>query len=78
MNFLEHLFVHVSHSLVVRILANGAGSPGSNPGGGDMWHGRGRTMETVGHAWCDKMCGGNQVYLIIYSQKWHFNLLKFQ
>ncbi len=33
MNFLEHLLLHVSHSLVVRILANGAGSPGSNPGG---------------------------------------------
>jgi hypothetical protein len=33
MNFLEHLFLHVSHSLVVRILANGAGGPGSNPGG---------------------------------------------
>jgi hypothetical protein len=33
MNFLEHLFLHVSHSLVVRILANGAGDPGSNPGG---------------------------------------------
>jgi hypothetical protein len=32
-NFLEHLFLHVSHSLVVRILANGAGGPGSNPGG---------------------------------------------
>jgi hypothetical protein len=33
MNFLEHLFLHVSHSLVVRILANGAGDPGSKPGG---------------------------------------------
>ena len=33
MNFLEHLFLHVSHSLVVRILASGAGGPGSNPGG---------------------------------------------
>ena len=32
-NFLEHLILHVSHSLVVRILANGAGGPGSNPGG---------------------------------------------
>ncbi len=31
-NFLEHLFLHISHSLVVRILANGAGGPGSNPG----------------------------------------------
>ena len=33
MNFLEHLFLHVSHSLVVRILAIGAGGPGLNPGG---------------------------------------------
>ncbi len=32
-NFLEHLFLHVSHSLVDRILASGAGGPGSNPGG---------------------------------------------
>jgi hypothetical protein len=33
MNFLEHLILHVSHSLVFRILANGAGGLGSNPGG---------------------------------------------
>jgi hypothetical protein len=33
MNFLEHQFLHVSHSLVVRILANVAGGPGSNPCG---------------------------------------------
>jgi len=33
MNFLEHWFLHVSHSLVVRILANGAGGLGSNPSG---------------------------------------------
>ncbi len=33
MNFLEHLFLHVSHSLVARILANDAGDLGSNPGG---------------------------------------------
>jgi hypothetical protein len=32
-NFLEHHFLHVSHSLVVRILANCAGGLGSNPGG---------------------------------------------
>jgi hypothetical protein len=32
MNFLEHLFSHNSHGLVVIILACGAGSPGSNPG----------------------------------------------
>ncbi len=33
MNFLEQLILHVSHSLVDRILANGAGGRGSNPGG---------------------------------------------
>ena len=33
MDFLGHPLLHVSHSLVVRILASGAGSPGSNPGG---------------------------------------------
>ncbi len=33
MNFMEHLYLHDSHSLVVRILATGAGGPGSNPGG---------------------------------------------
>jgi hypothetical protein len=33
MNFLEHLFSNVSHSLVVRKLAYGAGGPGSIPGG---------------------------------------------
>ncbi len=33
MNFLEHPILHVSHSLVVKVLASGAGSPGSNPGG---------------------------------------------
>ncbi len=33
LNFLEHLFRHVSDGLVVRLLANGAGDLGSNPGG---------------------------------------------
>ncbi len=33
MNFLEHSIIHVSHSLVVRILASGAGGLGSIPGG---------------------------------------------
>ncbi len=33
MNFLEHLISHVSHSLVVRILAYSAGGLGSNLGG---------------------------------------------
>jgi hypothetical protein len=33
MNFLEPPILHVSHSLVVSILASGAGGLGSNPGG---------------------------------------------
>ena len=78
MNFLEQLILHVSHSLVDRILANGAGGPGSNPGGVTWWHSRGRTMETLGHVWCDKMWGGSRINLIICSQKCHFNLLKFE
>ena len=32
-NFLGNSLLHVSHSQVVRILASGAGGPGSNPGG---------------------------------------------
>jgi hypothetical protein len=77
MNFLEHLFLHVSHSLVVRILANGAGGLGSNPGGVTLaqeWKDNGNLVLE----WCGKMSGGNQIYLIICSQKCHLNLLKFQ
>ena len=33
MNFLDILIIYVNHGLVVRILASGAGGPGSNPGG---------------------------------------------
>jgi hypothetical protein len=33
MNFLGNPFLHVSHGLVDRILASGAGGPGSNPCG---------------------------------------------
>ncbi len=33
MNFLGNLFLNVSHGLVVRTLASGAGGPGSNLGG---------------------------------------------
>ena len=33
MSFLGNPYLHVSHGLVVRILASGAGGPGSNPGG---------------------------------------------
>ena len=49
MNFLENSFSHINHGLVVRILASGAGGPGSNPGGVNCEL-RGRTLETMGHA----------------------------
>ncbi len=78
MNFLEHLFLHVSHSLVVRILASGAGGPGSNPGGVTC----GKGEEGLWKLWVihgvTELCDGKQISLIICSQKCHFNLLKFQ
>ncbi len=78
MNFLEHLFSHVSHSLVVRILASGAGGPGSNPGGVTCGIGeKGLWNLWVMHG-VTELCGGNRISLIICSQKCHFNLLKFQ
>ena len=58
MNFLEHLFLHVSHSLVVRILANGAGGLGSNPGGVTCGMGE-EGQWKLGHVWCVKMCSEN-------------------
>ncbi len=77
-NFLEHLNLHVSHSLVVRILATGAGGPGSNPGGVTCGIGE----EGLWKLWVmhgvTKMCGGYQNSVIVCSQKCHFNLLKFQ
>jgi hypothetical protein len=40
---MHHLLgIHISHGLVVRILAFGAGGLGSNPGG---WHGRRKMTE---------------------------------
>jgi hypothetical protein len=33
MNFLGNPLLHVSHGIVVRILASGAGGPGSSSGG---------------------------------------------
>ncbi len=70
MNFLGNPFLHVSHSLVVRILASGAGSPGSNPGGvpWKLW-----VMDDV-----TKVCEIVRISLIICSQKCHLNLLKLQ
>jgi hypothetical protein len=78
MNFLEHLFLHVSHSLVVRILASSVGGPGSNSGGVACGIGEeGLWILWVMHS-VTELCGGNRISLIICSQKCHFNLLKFQ
>jgi hypothetical protein len=78
MNFLEHLNLHVSHSLVVRILARGAGCLGSNPGGVTCGIGE----EGLWKLWVmhgvTKLCGEYRISLIICSQKCHFHLLKFQ
>jgi hypothetical protein len=72
------LISHVSHSLVVRILANGAGGLGSNPGGVTCGIGEeGLWILWVIHG-VTKLCGGSRISLIICSQKCHFNLLKFQ
>ena len=72
MNFLEHPILHVSHSLVVRILASGAGGPGSNPGGVQ----RGTGEEGLWKLWVmhgvTKLCGENQISLSICSQKCYF------
>jgi hypothetical protein len=78
MNFLEHPIIHVSHSLVVRILASGVGGPGSNQGGVTCGIGK----EGLWKLWVihgvTELCGGNQISLIICSQKCHFNLLKYK
>ncbi len=78
MNFLEHPILHVSHSLVVRILASGAGGPGSIPGGVTC----GIEEEVLRRLWVMhgviKLCGESRISLIICSQKCHFHLLKFQ
>ncbi len=59
MNFLEHPIIHVSHSLVVRTLASGAGGPGSNLGGVTCGIGE----EGLWKLWVmhgvTELCGGN-------------------
>ncbi len=78
MNFFEHSILHVSHSLVVRILASSAGSPGSIPDGVTCGIGE----EGLWKLWVmhgvTELCCENRISLIICSQKCHFHLLKFQ
>ncbi len=78
MNFLEHVFSHVSHSLVVRILASGAGGLGSNPGGVTCGIGEEEPWKLWVMHGVTELCGGHRISLIICSQKCHFNLFKFQ
>jgi hypothetical protein len=78
MNFLGNLFLHVSHGLVVSILASGAGGPGSNPGGVMCgMEEEGLWKLCVMHG-VTKVCGRIRISLIICGQKCHLNLLKFQ
>jgi hypothetical protein len=78
MNFLGNPFLHVSHGLVVRILASGAGDLGSNPGGVPC----GIEEERLRKLWViddkTKLCEIVGISLIICSQKCYLNLLKFQ
>jgi hypothetical protein len=78
MNFLEHLVLYVSYSLVVRILASGAGGLGSNPGGVTCGIGEEGLWELWVMHGVTELCGENQISLIICSQKCPFHLLKFQ
>ncbi len=78
MNFLEHTFIQVSHSLVVRILPSSAGDLGSNPGGVTCGIGEeGLWKLSVMHG-VTELCGEIRISLIICRQKCHFHLLKFQ
>ncbi len=69
MNFLGNPFLHVSHGLVVRILAYGAGGPDSNPGGVPC----GIVEELLWKLWVmddvTVVCEIAQISLIICSQK---------
>jgi hypothetical protein len=78
MNFLGNPILHGSHGLVVRILAAGAGGPGSIPGGVPC----GIVDERLWILWImddvTKVCEITRISLTICSQKCHLNLLKFQ
>jgi hypothetical protein len=78
MNFLGNPFLHVSHGLVVIILACGAGGPGSIPGRVPC----GIEEERLWKLWVmddvTKVCDKVRISLIICSQKCNLNLLKFQ
>jgi hypothetical protein len=78
MNSLGNSISHVSHGLVVRILASGAGGLGSTPDGVPC----GKEEERLWKLWVmddvSKMCEIVGISLIICSQKCNLNLLKFQ
>ena len=76
MNFLEHLILHVSHSLVVRILASGAGGLGFKSRWDAMWHSRRMTMETMGHVCCDKSIGNKLNFFDYLQSKMSFPFIE--
>ena len=78
MNFLGNPLLHVSHGLVVRILASIAGGLGSNPGGVPSVIEEERLCKLWVMDDVTKVCKIARISLIICSQKCHLNLLKFQ
>jgi hypothetical protein len=78
MSFLGNPFSHVSHGLVVRILASSAGGPGSNPGGVPCGKVNERLWKPLVVDDVTKVCEIVLISLILFSQKCHLNLLKFQ
>ena len=74
MNFLGNPFLHISHGLVVRILASGAGDPGSNPGGVPCGIVEERLWKLLVMDDVTKVCETVGISLIICSQKCQFIL----
>ena len=63
---------------MVRVLASGAGDPGSNPGGVPCGIVEERLWKLLVMDDVTKVCEIVQISLIICSQKCHLNLMKFQ
>jgi hypothetical protein len=75
-NLLGNLVSHVSHGLVVRVLASGAGDPGSNPG--EVIYGieeEGLWKLWVMHG-VTKLCGHHKISLIYLLSKMSFKFIK--
>jgi hypothetical protein len=72
MYFLGNPLSHDCHSLVVRILASGAGGPGSNSGGVTCVREEGVDYGTMGYAWCDKSLENNLIYYLQSKMSFEF------